>query len=436
MPPLWELAALPLTVLLVRIAVVARVSPPDWRAKLPLTVLPVRVAVTAGIPAPKVVELPLTVLLVNRTVPAEMPPPSPRAMLPLTVLLVTVPSWTARPPTTSPAVLPVTVLLASVAAVASRPPPMFSAALPPIVQLVGVTVSAQTPPPLLSVTLPVTRRPVRVAVPARMPAAFPPRLFRTEPPLMANTLPRPRSSPGTLTPPPSPPEALRATVVRTRVTFPVPGWAALETPPPDPVARLSVTAQSWITRSALSTRMPPPASARPLRTARPRKVTRIELGVVPRTSNTRSSRRPSTTVAPAPAPRNTVLSVTSKSPAALPSSTPVRAIEGSGGQDDGVGPGEVVGPGDGLAERVPVVRRVNNVEAGGDVEGGQHRSALQALEPGDKAPGPTRAGDGGPGTGGRGRGQLIGDALSRLPGSNWPRHAAAAPARRPELPPG
>ena len=65
--------------------------------------------------------------------------------------------------------------------------------------------------------------------------------------------------PKTTRPPPAVPATLRATVVRTSVTFPVPSLL-FETPPPNVEARFSVIAQSRTTRSALPTRMPPPPS--------------------------------------------------------------------------------------------------------------------------------------------------------------------------------
>ena len=74
-------------------------------AELPLTVLLVTVAVQAPMPPPlSPAELPLTVLLVSVTVSAWMPPPSlvtpagPEAELPLTVLLVSVAVLRAKIP--------------------------------------------------------------------------------------------------------------------------------------------------------------------------------------------------------------------------------------------------------------------------------------------------------------------------------------------------
>ena len=55
------------------------------------------------------------------------------------------------------------------------------------------------------------------------------------------------------------PATLRATVVRTSFTFPVPGRAALEIRRRRRGCRFPLTTQSRTTRSALPTRMPPPS---------------------------------------------------------------------------------------------------------------------------------------------------------------------------------
>src|SRR5262249_26060315 len=210
------------------------------------------------------------------------------------------------PPPSSAAVLPLTVQPVSVTTLAPMPPPlpvMPWAALLLTVQLVSVAAVAQTPPPKTTAELPLRVQLVSVAVPAkRPPPSEPATLRRTALSLTVSTPP----SPTTKMPPPLPLVALRATVVWTSVTSPprVPrSPTCVAMPPPSPNPRFPTPAQPRTTRSALTTRIPPPTLVVfPPRTVSPWNATRIELGAVPSTSNTRSFCWPSTTVRPAPAP--------------------------------------------------------------------------------------------------------------------------------------
>ena len=150
------------------------------------------------------------------------------------------------------------------------PPPLLPAELPLTVQLVSVAVPAMMPPPLVpggvaadgavgqrrrggadaaavaAAELPLTVLLVSVAVAAKMP-----------PPSIRGDVAPDRAVPDGehaaaryVDAAAAEPATLRATVVRTSVTFAVPG--TLEMPPPAPEARFPVTTQSRTTRSAFA----------------------------------------------------------------------------------------------------------------------------------------------------------------------------------------
>ena len=146
--------------------------------------------------------------------------------------------------------LPLTVQLVRLAVPALIPPPLEPAELPLTVQLVRFVVVALMPPPLeLPEVLPLIVQLVSSAVVARIPPPPEPLVLRrTVLSWRVSVLP-----PTTQRPPPKMPETLRATVVRTSLTFPVPGAAPLEIPPPVAEARFPLTAQSRTTRSAFPT---------------------------------------------------------------------------------------------------------------------------------------------------------------------------------------
>src|SRR5262249_3564282 len=157
----------PLTVLLVRVALVgAKKPPPSPKAVLPLTVLLVRNTPAEKIPPPRPPAVPWgrpatlartdelfrTLTVVVRPSSA-MPPPSNVARLRLTVLRasVTGPLWAKIPPPLPVARLPVTVLLSSamVPVPAKMPPPDAAVLLRLTVLLDSVTFSTEVkmPPP-------------------------------------------------------------------------------------------------------------------------------------------------------------------------------------------------------------------------------------------------------------------------------------------------
>src|SRR5262245_38710755 len=128
------------------------------------------------------------------------------------------------------------------------PPPLVPAELPLTVLFVRVSVPPptpplRTPPPLVPAELPLTVLFVRctVVLSALMPPPLPEELLRRTVLLLTVRL---FSKPPTWTPPPSTPAALRAKMVRTRVTLVPVENSPFDIPPPVAEARFPETALS------------------------------------------------------------------------------------------------------------------------------------------------------------------------------------------------